>query len=431
VHPGHDPLDYATDKEREQLEAYLKHGSYRRAAAALGVSHQAIVEAVQRIERRAGMKVPRPEKRPSYVEKGRSTLFGHDGEAGGLVTGEWVKTTREGMHPDDAYIQPDPKLVKRTATYTNSEGRVIGQWVTEERDAAKREQLWRTLAQELADNIPRAAPIPHFDPSYKELLAVLPVGDHHTGMLAWKYESGESWDLEIAETVAKQVIDYLVAASPPCGRCLLPFLGDFFHYDGLRPETPQHRNLLDADGRYQKMARVGLRIIRYAVERCLEKHATVHIIFEIGNHDESTAQIMSLFLDALYENEPRVTVDTSPARYHYYRFGENLIGTHHGDAAKPNELPGIMAADRPQDWGATKHRIWFTGHVHSRRAWDFPGCAVESMRVLPPADAYAAKEGYRSIRGMTALVMHQSKGEVMRLTATPDMFDPAPPEEDR
>ena len=82
----------------------------------------------------------------------------------------------------------------------------------------------------------------------------------------------------------------------------------------------------------------------------------------------------------------------------------------------------IMAADREQAWGRTKFRYWLTGHVHNQRLWDFPGCSVESFRVLAPQDAWAFNKGYRSQRDMKAIIYHAEYGEVSRVTVNPEMF---------
>ena len=90
-----------------------------------------------------------------------------------------------------------------------------------------------------------------------------------------------------------------------------------------------------------------------------------------------------------------------------------------------------MAYDRAKDWGETVHRVWFTGHWHSKRVYDYPGVTVETMRVLPPGDAWAAGAGYRSMRGMEAILYHTKFGETMRIMAKPMMFESPAPEEDR
>ena len=112
------------------------------------------------------------------------------------------------------------------------------------------------------------------------------------------------------------------------------------------------------------------------------------------------------------------------ACFHYYKYGRVLLMSHHGHgrAAKLRQLPLVMATDRPEDWGQTDFRYIFTGHVHHDHVIEFPGARVESLRVLAPADAYAANNGYRSGRDMKGIVIHPQYGETMRTLVNPIML---------
>lgn len=356
---------------------------------------------------------------PTEELKGRSTLRNAKGE----LVGEWTKTKIRGMDQEDRAYVPDPAKIVSTATLVDQSGRVTAQWIREKPEEAERERLWIEAAQDICRCVHRVEPIPApTGPLNSDLLACYPVGDHHLGMLAWGPEAGADYDLEIGERLLRDASTYLMQSAPACDQALVAVLGDFFHYDSFDAVTPTNRHLLDADSRYPKMVRSGIRALRHLVDAALERHGRVHVIVEIGNHDMSSAVFMMELLEALYENEPRVSIDTSPSRFHYYEFGKCLIGTHHGDGAKADKLPGIMAADRPEAWGRTSFRYWWTGHVHHRSANDYPGCSVESFRILAPADAWAAGKGYRSQRDMKAIILHREHGEVARHTVNPSMF---------
>ena len=212
---------------------------------------------------------------------------------------------------------------------------------------------------------------------------------------------------------------------PFCGTALVAVLGDFFHYDSQIAETLASGNPLDADSRPQKMIQVGLRSICYTIDRALQFHNRVHVIFEVGNHDPHSAAFMMETFDLLYRNEPRVRIDTSPRHYHYFRFGKVLIGTHHGHGPKLPELPLIMATDVPDLWGQTIHRYIWVGHVHHAQKLgqkDYQGASVETFQVLPPNDAWHSQKGYRSKQSMKAIVLHPEYGEVARHTVNPQML---------
>ncbi len=186
--------------------------------------------------------------------------------------------------------------------------------------------------------------------------------------------------------------------------------------------TSRSGHSLDLDGRYAKMISVGVKVMRQCIESALEKHAEVRVLNIVGNHDDTGALFLAVCLDHVYEHEPRVHVDTSPAPAMYFRHGKTFVGCHHGHSIKADKLPGVMATDRPQDWGETEHRYWWCGHIHHQSVKDYAGVTVESFRTLAAKDAYATWGGYRSPRDMKCIVLHDEHGEVARHTVNPKMI---------
>jgi hypothetical protein len=134
-----------------------------------------------------------------------------------------------------------------------------------------------------------------------------------------------------------------------------------------------------------------------------------------GNHDPHSSFALALALDAFFSNNDRVSVDLSPGLFKYLRFGQVLIGSHHGHAAKMSNLPAIMACDRAQDCGVTRWRHWYCGHVHHKQVdKEHPGVMIETFRTLAAKDAWHAGQGYRSGRDMTCIVHHRDFGEIER-----------------
>lgn len=376
---------FATDRQWEVLKALAEHGTSRKAGRALGMSKTSVNGVRVSVLRKAARQGYAPDydmtrpAAPGFNVKGTSTLYGPDGE----IKNQWVKT---------------------------------GQ------DKEQQEEAFRAAIEAFTDNLPKEKPISAPKNTNSNLMACYPVGDHHTGMLSWDKETGQDYDLEIAEKLLMGAINHLVGMAPSCDRATLVFLGDFMHYDSFETVTPKSRNQLDADSRFPKMVKVAIRSMRYLIQRALSQHKEVHVIVEIGNHDLSSSIFLTQCLDNIYEFEPRVTIDTSPAHYHYFTFGKNLVGVHHGHNAKMPQLPMIMAADRPEEWGKSKYRYWWTGHVHHDQAKDFHGTKVESFRVLAPNDAWAAQEGYRAMQDMKCVILHEEYGEVSRHTVNPEML---------
>jgi hypothetical protein len=422
---------YATERQWECYRAVVEHGSRRAAAIALGVNESTVRRSVAALLRMAAQQGYAPDQDilhpvpDGLTIRGTSVLYDQDGN----ISRYWNKTKAQGREVADSVQLPDPKKIVKISTLYDQQGRVAQQWIAEKPEDKAREELWHICAKAMAEKLPRIEPIAPPVLANENLMVCYPVGDHHLGMLAWDEETGANYDISIGEKLLYDATDYLVSSAPPSTQALVAFLGDFIHYDSFEAVTPSSRNLLDADGRYPKMVRAAIRSMRYLIERVAEHHQQVHVIVEIGNHDLSSSIFLMECLANVYENEPRITIDTSPAHFHYFEFGTTLIGTHHGHGVKMDRLPLIMATDRASEWGRTQHRYWWTGHVHNAKtqsvvdqAQDYNGCSVESFRVLAPADAWASQKGYRSTRDMKSIVIHREFGEVDRHTANPAMF---------
>jgi len=380
-------LEYATERQQEILRAYWEAGSIRAASKLLGINYAGVSRTLRRVTHNAAV---------------------------------------HGYAPSLHHTRPVPpgfRLRGTSSLYVKGQDEPALQWVKTTADDEAREAMLREMAASFCEELPREKPVPVPATSDSDLCAVYPVGDHHFGMYAWNEEAGGDYDLDTAESLLASAFDFLVGSTGNAAKALVVFLGDLMHYDTLESLTPANKNLLDADGRYAKMVRVAIRSVRRAVALAARKHAEVRVVVQAGNHDPSSSVMLAEALAAIYENEPRVSVDTSPCAYHYYRHGRCLIGICHGhEAKKLDRLPLLMAKDRPEDWGGTVHRYWYTGHIHQDRVLDVEGTRVESFRVLPPTDAWAHTHGYRGGREMKALVLHSEYGEVLRVSFRPEML---------
>ena len=311
---------------------------------------------------------------------------------------------------------PDGYLVKGVSSYYDKDGNLSGQWVKSTLDQSRAEELTRAFVESMSEDVRGLSPLvptPHH--SDIDLLTVYPMGDPHFGMYAWAKEAGDDFDLNKAESLTTQAIDRLVSSAPNSKTALLLNLGDFFHADNSTNQTPGHGHALDVDTRYAHVLQVGLRSLVHCVRRLLEKHEQVTLWMMPGNHDPHSSFALALCLSAFFENNKRVSVDLSPSLFKYFRFGRVLIGAHHGHSAKMSELPSLMACDKAEDWGKTKHRYWYCGHIHHlTRDKEHPGCVVETFRTLAPRDAWHAGKGYRAGRDMYAITHHREHGEIMR-----------------
>lgn len=388
-----DPVleQYATDKQWEKLTAWSEHGSQRKAAEALGVHKKTLSIA-------------------------KTAVLTKAAAAGYAPEYDMTHTTAPGFN------------VKGTSTMYDADGVMKLQWVKTSVDKARQDEMFQAALEAFGSDLPREVAVAKPDIEHSEnLMACYPVGDHHMGMLSWDEETGHNYDLSIAESLLMGATNHLVGVAPLSEQCTIVFLGDFMHYDSFVAETPTSRNALDADSRFPRMVRFAIRNMRYLIKQCLMKHDKVNVIVEIGNHDLSSSIFLMECLSNVYENEPRVHIDTSPSHFHYFQFGVCLVGVHHGHGAKMQDLPLIMAADRPEEWGSSQFRYWWTGHIHHKnnyvaRGRELHGTVVESFRTLAPEDAWAAQKGYRGGQDMQCIVLHKDFGEMCRHTMNPRML---------
>lgn len=336
-----------------------------------------------------------------------------------------ARMKKDGTLTEGVYdATPEGHIIKGVSTLYNSDGDVAGQWVKTARDDELARKAQEAFIHELAKGVKGLAkPVPRPKATLHDLMSVYPIGDHHFGMLALAAETLEAdYDLKIAEQVLLSAMAYLVETAPASKYGLLVDVGDFMHVNDRKNATPQSGNLLDVDTRFQKLIRVVAMTLRFCIQEMLKKHDKVKVITVPGNHNPDSAGWVALCLDMFYEKEPRVEVDTSPSAFFYHRFGKNLIGVTHGDRTKFPDLPSIMAHDRPQDWGETEHRHFFTGHVHHTKQQEFRGCFVESFNTLAPNDAWHTQSGYRSKRQIQRIDFHKTDGIVSRFNCNAGML---------
>ena len=306
-----------------------------------------------------------------------------------------------------------------TSTLYDRHGNPTLQWVKAKASAEQRQKAMRQFVRELCETVTPRKPVKLPKQTDDNLCVVYPIGDHHLGMYADEAETGAGYNLKTAGDLLATAVDHLVTSSPKAGHAVLANLGDFLHCDDSTNRTRKSGHQLDVSGRFHEAQRLGTQALVRAVDRLLERHKTVHAVNCRGNHDGDSAGWLSQVLNAWFRNEPRVTVDMTPAHFLHYRYGRNMLSFTHGDTIKFGDVAQVMASNQAQMWGETKYRMAFTGHVHHRQqlaAKEQHGAFVESFGVLPPSDAYAASLGYNSAREMHALTFVRSGGLLSRQT---------------
>lgn len=331
---------------------------------------------------------------------------------------------KQGYSPehDMTHIVPDPFIVRGTSTYYDKDGKPRGQWVKSRIDDDKLNIMLHETIAAMCEDIPRvnlmaAPPLGH-----DHLCNCYVITDYHLGMLSWKNETGADWDLKIAEDMIIKWFAQAIEQSPHANHAVFAQLSDFLHFDGLLAVTPESHHLLDVDTRFAKLVRSAIRILRHIIDMLLSKHQNLHVIMADANHDPVSQIWLREWFAVLYENEPRVTVDTSPSPYNAYEFGNTALFFHHGHKRKVENVAEVFAAQFREMFGRTKYAYAHTGHMHHFHAKENNLMIVEQHRTLAAPDAYSSRLGFITGRDAKVITYSKEYGEVSRVTINSDML---------
>jgi hypothetical protein len=296
-----------TERQKEVLQAIIEHGSQRKAATALGVCKNTVDGIIKKVKRNA-------------ARLGHSP--GHD----------------------MTHTVPDGYLVKGVSTlYAN--GEVKAQWVKSSIDHERQLEIMKEAIECFKQDLPRYEPTEFVRPTASELMNMYVITDYHFAQLSDGFETrGDNYDLHIAERQLIAWFETAIKQSPDASVGVFAQCGDFMHFSGsaLEAVTETSRNLLDVDSRLYKMVRVVIRVVRKVLQMLLEKHEQVHVIMAEGNHDISASVYMREWLHAMYENEPRITIDRSADPYYAYEFGNTSVFIHHGHKRRVSDISKVF-----------------------------------------------------------------------------------------
>ena len=366
-------LEFATPRQAEFLEAYWEAGTASGAARILGINEATVRKGIKRAKTNAAKHGYAPNADINH----------------GVMPGF---------------------TLNRLSEYKKGEDGVY-RWFISDREKDSLLEAMQDFKEGLAEEIkglhePVAPPAPNSE----DLMACYIVGDHHYSMYAWGKETwGENWDTEIADRVLMNGFEKLCTKATEAHYGVLVNVGDFMHADNSNSETAAGTKV-DTDGRMGRAGRLAGKLFRRIIKRMLEVHQEVIIVNAKGNHDPHAAVWINEILWAYYENEPRVKVMDNYAKFVWFEFGNNLIVTHHGDKIKPQRAYETITFNLAEEWGRTKHRFFWTGHIHHKQAQEMGGLKWESWDCLPPPDAWHAGAAFGSSRSMSCVMLHKEFG---------------------
>lgn len=299
----------------------------------------------------------------------------------------------------------------RLSTRYKPDGELAGYTVSHQPSKPTLKDKIEQVKAELAGIAPRE-PVEAPVEGYAELLTLYPFFDPHFGERCWGRETGQNWDLELAEAAMLDTASYLIGRSEPSETAILLGGGDNFHANDATGQTPKSKHILEVDGRHPKVIHATTRAWVTAVEMALHRHRRVKVRILPGNHDPDAYLVLVYALYYAFRDNTRVSVDLDPSAFWFYSFGKVLLGATHGDKTKHKDLPQVMATEAAHLWGPEQYRYFFTGHIHRQTGWESGGVYCRSLPSLAPRGAYAAGKGLSSLTGSSAFVFHKDEGQV-------------------
>ena len=279
--------------------------------------------------------------------------------------------------------------------------------------------------EELRDDIIKA--MDKHSPSYKKIprtksedghLLVIDPADIHIGKLSSSFETGEDYDSQIAVKRVKKGVKGILQKSNGFKIDKILFVGgnDILHIDTPKrvttAGTPQ-----DTHGMWYDNFLTAKKLYVDILETLISV-ADVHFVYNPSNHDYMSGFMLSDSIQSWFRKCKNITFDCSIAHRKGFMYGQNLIGTTHGDGAKLADLPLIMANEFSKECAETKHRYVYTHHIHHKSSKDYHGITVESLRSPSGTDSWHHRKGYGigGVKAVEGFIHSKEHGQVARLT---------------
>jgi len=254
-------------------------------------------------------------------------------------------------------------------------------------------------------------------------LLVVDIADAHFGKLASAYETGEAYNIAIAkQRVLEGVVGIVSKAKNfDIERIMLVVGNDVLHVDNsARTTTSGTRQ--DSDVMFHDMFNTALETFIEVIEGLMKSYR-VDVVFNASNHDYLGGWMFARALSCWFRGNDNILIDDSIAHRKYYQYGVNMICTSHGDGARMENMPLLMANEQPMMWATTKYRYVYLHHIHHKQrnhfqsGKDYIGVTVEYLRSPSASDSWHYRNGYVGAKkAIEGFIHHKEFGQVAILT---------------
>lgn len=246
-------------------------------------------------------------------------------------------------------------------------------------------------------------------------LLVVDPADIHIGKLSSAFETGEDYNVDIAVKRVMEGVYGIIEKSSGFKKDRIMYVigNDILHVDTPKRQTtsgtPQ-----DTDGMWYDNFLIAKQMHIEIIE-VLREIADVYVQYDPSNHDYTNGFFLADTINSWFSKDKAVVFNCSIAHRKYFRYGNNLIGTTHGDGAKEADLPMLMAHESGLDWSECKHKYFYVHHLHHKRSRDYMGVNVETLRSPSGTDSWHHRNGYaHAPKAVEGFLHHKLHGQVAR-----------------
>lgn len=152
--------------------------------------------------------------------------------------------------------------------------------------------------------------------------------------------------------------------------------------------------------------------------KCIElmvQVAPITVHYNPSNHDYINGFFLADAISTWFRHTD-IEFNADISHRKYFSYYNNLIGTTHGDGAKEQDLPLLMAQES-RHWTNAKHRYFYTHHIHHKKSKDYGSVCVESLRSPSGTDSWHHRNGYQhQPKAVEAFIHDKENGQIARLT---------------
>jgi len=254
-------------------------------------------------------------------------------------------------------------------------------------------------------------------------LMVIDCADIHISKLSTAYETGEDYNIEIAVNRVTEGFYGLLdkAKNFNINKIMMVVGNDVLHFDNAKSTTTSG-TFQDSASSLPTAFNVALDLYVKLIDSVLKKY-DVDIVYNPSNHDYLSGWMLARTLETWYRKTDNVKVYANLQHRKYYQFGVNMICTSHGDGAKMQDMPMLMATESPMMWANTKYRYVYLHHIHHKQvtkfqtAKDYIGVTVEYLRSPSSSDRWHSDNGYVGAKkAVEAFIHNDLHGQIARIT---------------